>query len=211
MMFIKKTSAVNGFTLLEMLVSLAIFAMLGLATYTVVNTTVNGHEAVLNQNTQLTNLQRAFVIMENDLTQLTQRKVRINGEEANDSFFHVSDYLFESESIGFAFVRDGWTNPAMVLPRSELQLVAYRLVERRLERLYFNFVDNEMGTEPKVQVLINDIESMTLSYFIDQAWTEELAQGELPLAIKLSLETDTFGLIERNFLIIKKTEVVKAT
>lgn len=211
MMFIKKTSAVNGFTLLEMLVSLAIFAMLGLATYTVVNTTVNGHEAVLNQNTQLTNLQRAFVIMENDLTQLTQRKVRINGEEANDSFFHVSDYLFESESIGFAFVRDGWTNPAMVLPRSELQLVAYRLVERRLERLYFNFVDNEMGTEPKVQVLINDIESMTLSYFIDQAWTEELAQGELPLAIKLSLETDTFGLIERNFFIIKKTEVVKAT
>jgi len=211
MMFIKKTSAVNGFTLLEMLVSLAIFAMLGLATYTVVNTTVNGHEAVLNQNTQLTNLQRAFVIVENDLTQLTQRKVRINGEEANDSFFHVSDYLFESESIGFAFVRDGWTNPAMVLPRSELQLVAYRLVERRLERLYFNFVDNEMGTEPKVQVLINDIESMTLSYFIDQAWTEELAQGELPLAIKLSLETDTFGLIERNFLIIKKTEVVKAT
>jgi general secretion pathway protein J len=211
MMFIKKTSAVNGFTLLEMLVSLAIFAMLGLATYTVVNTTVNGHEAVLNQNTQLTNLQRAFVIMENDLTQLTQRKVRINGEEANDSFFHVSDYLFESESIGFAFVRDGWTNPAMVLPRSELQLVAYRLVERRLERLYFNFVDNEMGTEPKVQVLINDIESMTLSYFIDQAWTEELAQGELPLAIKLSLETDTFGLIERNFLIIKKTEVVKVT
>lgn len=211
MTYINKSSRVNGFTLLEMLVSLAIFAMLGLATYSVVNTTVNGHEAVLNQNTQLTNLQRAFVIMENDFTQLTQRKVRINGEEANDSFFHVSDYLFESESLGFAFVRDGWTNPAMVLPRSELQLVAYRLIEKRLERLYFNFVDNEMGTEPKVQVLINDIESMTLSYYKDQGWTEELAQGELPLAIKLSLETETFGLVERNFLIIKKTEVVKTS
>lgn len=211
MTYINKSSRVNGFTLLEMLVSLAIFAMLGLATYSVVNTTVNGHEAVLNQNTQLTNLQRAFVIMENDFTQLTQRKVRINGEEANDSFFHVSDYLFESESLGFAFVRDGWTNPAMVLPRSELQLVAYRLIEKRLERLYFNFVDNEMGTEPKVQVLINDIESMTLSYYKDQGWTEELAQDELPLAIKLSLETETFGLVERNFLIIKKTEVVKTS
>ena len=117
---VNKPVNMRGFTLLEVLVSLAIFAMLGIATYSVVNTTVNGHEAVINQNKQLTDLQRAFTIIENDFTQLAQRKVRLNGEDANDSFFHVSDYMFDSESVGFAFVRDGWTNPAMVLPRSEL-------------------------------------------------------------------------------------------
>lgn len=208
MVMTNKPTGARGFTLLEILVSLAIFAMLGIATYSVVNTTVNGHEAVINQNKQLSDLQRSFTIIENDFTQLAQRKVRINGEEANDSFFHVSDYLFDSESIGFAFVRDGWINPAMVLPRSELQLVAYRLIEKRLERLYFNFVDNEYGTEPRVQVLINGIESLKLSYFIEGAWAEELdnSKNQLPAAIKLSLETDTFGLIERNFLIIQNTQ-----
>jgi len=207
-MLVNKPSYARGFTLLEILVSLAIFAMLGIAIYSVVNTTVNGHEAVINQNKQITDLQRAFVIIENDFIQLTQRKVRLNGEAANDSFFHVSDYMFDSESVGFAFVRDGWTNPAMVLPRSELQLVAYRLIEKRLERLYFNFVDNEYGTEPRVQVLINDVESLTLSYFVDNEWAEELPDkaNQLPVAIKLSLETDTFGLIERNFLIIQNSQ-----
>lgn len=203
--FAHKSKKSAGFTLLEMLVSLAIFAMLGVAIYSVVNTTVHGHEAVINQNKQLTDLQRAFIIMENDFTQLAQRKVRLGGESAGESFFHVGDYLFDSETVGFAFVRDGWTNPAMVLARSELQLVAYRVIEKRLERLYFNFVDNEVGTEPRVQVLINDVETMKLSYFIGDDWKEELAGNELPLAIKLELETGTFGIIEHKFLIIQKT------
>jgi general secretion pathway protein J len=199
----------RGFTLLEVLVSLAIFAMLGVATYSVINTTVNGHETVINQNKQMTDLQRAFVIMENDFTQLAQRKVRINGEESDGSFFHASEYLFDSEAIGFTFVRDGWTNPVMVLPRSELQLVAYRLIENRLERLYFNFVDNEYGTEPKVQVLLNGVKELRLLYYVDGSWEEELEDEEtkqLPVAIKLVLKTDTFGLIERSFLIIKTTK-----
>jgi general secretion pathway protein J len=199
----------RGFTLLEVLVSLAIFAMLGVATYSVINTTVNGHETVINQNKQMTDLQRAFVIMENDFTQLAQRKVRINGEESDGSFFHASEYLFDSEAIGFTFVRDGWTNPVMVLPRSELQLVAYRLIENRLERLYFNFVDNEYGTEPKVQVLLKGVKELRLLYYVDGSWEEELEDEEtkqLPVAIKLVLKTDTFGLIERSFLIIKTTK-----
>lgn len=195
----------KGFTLLEILVSLAIFAMLGLATFSVVNTTVNGHEAVISQNKQLTDVQRAFIIIENDFTQLAQRKVKINGDVL-DAFFYTSDYLFDSETLGFAFVRDGWTNPAMVLPRSELQLVAYRLVENRFERLYFNFVDNEPGTEPKVQVLLNGVESVSLSYFYQNKWQEELTDSSLPKAIKLTLETQTFGVIDRSFLIIQSTE-----
>lgn len=203
-----KINSQRGFTLLEVLVSLAIFAMLGVATYSVINTTVNGHEAVINQNKQMTDLQRAFVIIENDFTQLAQRSVRIDGEESDGSFFHASEYLFDSEGIGFTFVRDGWTNPIMVLPRSELQLVAYRLIEKRLERLYFNFVDNEYGTEPRVQVLLNGVEELTLLYYTGGSWEEELEEetSQLPVAIKLKLKTDTFGLIERSFLIIKNTK-----
>ena len=77
-----------------------------------------------------------------------------------------------------------------------------------MERLYFNFVDNEYGTEPRVQVLINDVETLKLYYFAGDEWAEELTDGDskLPMAIKLELETDTFGLIERNFLIVQNTQ-----
>lgn len=200
----------SGFTLLEMLLSLLVFAMLGMATYSVLNSTVNGHETIKLRNEQLTNLQRAFVIIESDFTQLAQRQVRLNGEEPEKEFFIAQEYLYESEGIGFAFVRDGWTNPAMVLPRSELQPVAYRVYEGQLQRLYFNFVDANFGAEPRIQPLLDEVESMTLAYFDGKEWQESKEGKGLPSLVKLIVETKVFGKIERVFPLISATQVVAA-
>lgn len=196
-----------GFTLLEMLLSLMVFAMLGMATYTILNNTVNSHEAIKERNEQLTELQRAFIIIESDFVQLAQRKARVNGEEPLDKFFIAQEYLYDSEGIGFAFVRDGWTNPVMILPRSELQPVIYRLMEGRLERLYFNFVDPTFGAEPRVQPLLSDVESMSLAFFDGKDWQESLDDIDLPSLIKLEVESRVYGRIERIFPIINKTQV----
>lgn len=196
-----------GFTLLEMLLALVVFAMLGMATYSVLHNTVNSHEIIKLRNEQLTELQRAFVIIESDFVQLAQRKARVNGEEPNEALFIAQEYLFESEGIGFAFVRDGWTNPAMVLPRSEMQPVIYRLFEGQLQRLYFNFVDANFGAEPRIQPLLSEVESMTLEYFDGKEWQESLTEKSLPPLVKLIIESKVYGKIERIFPLITKTQV----
>ena len=192
----------QGFTLIEMLLSLAIFGMLGLATHSVLNSTMLARDAVVAQNDSLTSIQRAFTILESDFVQLAQRHARIDGEAPSEKLFHAEEYLFDSENIGFAFVKDGWTNPAMVLPRSEMQPVAYRLIEGNLQRLYFNFVDSDIGTEPRVQPMMEGIESITLDYFYDKEWKKELPENGLPKLIKFTLVTKTYGEISRTFPLI---------
>lgn len=195
-----------GFTLLEMLLSLLVFAMLGIATYTVLNNTVNGHEAIKLRNQQLTDLQRAFVIIESDFVQLAQRQMRLDGEQPQKKFFVAQEYLLESEGVGIAFVRDGWTNPAMVLPRSELQPVVYRLFEGQLQRLYFNFVDANFGAEPRIQPLLNDVESLAIEYFDGKEWQSSQSTEDLPSLVKVIIETKVYGKIERVFSFISKTQ-----
>lgn len=196
----------RGFTLLEMLLALAVFAMLGLATSNILSSTMSTHEIIKDQNDQLTELQRAFALIEADFLQLSQRKARVNGEAPSPQYFYAQESMLDSESIGFSFVRDGWVNPVMILPRSELQAVGYRVVEQTLERLYYNFVDPMMGEEPKVQPLLNGVEEINLEYWVGSEWVSDVPEQGLPSLIKVSLETKTFGEITRVFPLIRLTE-----
>lgn len=201
-----RTTKQSGFTLIEILLSLMIFAMLGMAIYSVLSNTINGHKTVQTQNQTLTQLQRVFYMMEADITQMAQRQIRVEGEEPVKVYFRSGEYMFDSESIGFGLVRDGWTNPGMVLPRSELQPIAYRIIEEKLQRLYFNFVDNEMGTEPKIQPLLDGVTALTVQYYAGDEWKNELGLEDIPILIKVGLETKVYGLVERTFPVFSATK-----
>ena len=196
----------KGFTLIEVLLSLMIFAMLGMAIYSVLSNTIQGHETVQSQNSTLTQLQRTFTMMESDVVQMSQRQIRIDGEQPIKVFFRSGEYMFDSQSIGFGLVRDGWTNPGMVLPRSELQPVAYRIFENKLQRLYFNFVDNELGAEPRIQDLMTGVTAMQIKYFAKGEWFDNLTEDRIPQLIKVGLETDVYGLVERTFPVVSVTK-----
>ena len=202
----KIKSGIKGFTLIEVLLSLMVFALLGVAIHGVLSNTIKGHENIQTQNSALTQLQRVFTMMESDIVQMAQRQIRLDGEQPIKVFFRSGEYMFDSESIGFGLVRDGWTNPGMVLPRSELQPVAYRVVENHLQRLYFNFVDNESGTEPKVQVLLPGVTALTIQYFSKDEWFDTLTEQRIPRLIKVGIETESYGLIERVFPVITVTK-----
>lgn len=195
----------EGFTLLEVLVALAVFAMLALATQRFFSATLTGHDYILEQERSLSQLQRAVTIMDGDFFQFSQRRMRLDGDEPLEQLFIAERYLFDSQDIGFAFVRDGWTNPGMLLPRSELQPVAYRLFENKLQRLYFNFVDMASGSEPRVQSLLSGVTEMKLEYYSKKRWLEELPEETLPKLVRVTLVTELFGDITRVFPLINQT------
>ena len=118
----------------------------------------------------------------------------------------------ESDNDGLAFVRSGWQNPQMMLPRSTLQAVAYRVRDGKLERLYTNYVDNVVGTEPKVRVLLEDISEFKIEFIADideeenslsdndeLNWRESFVGATLPKAIAFEFVSDDFGRIRREF------------
>lgn len=191
----------EGFTLLEVLIAIAIFSLISLSSFTIFDTVLSADETAKQHSERHNELQRAFIILERDITQIARRSVRLNGEAPLDKFLQTSGNAFVSEEQALAFVRHGWTNPGLLLPRSDMQAVAYRLVDETLERLHFNFVDAVVGEEPKIRPLITDISALTFEYYDGKKWQKTWSEISLPLAIAIDVDTNDYGLIRRQFLV----------
>jgi len=191
----------QGFTLLEVLIAISIFSVVSLAGFTIFDTVLRGDESSKIRTQRQNDLQRAFLLIERDFTQIAKRTMRINGEAPQESFLQTADDSFLSNDQALAFVRHGWTNPGLLLPRSEMQSVAYRQKDNTLERLHFNFVDAVVGQEPRIRALLTDVESLAFEFYDGKKWQKEWSGKKLPLAIAIELDTLDFGLIRRQFLV----------
>jgi len=191
----------NGFTLLEVLVAISIFSVVSLAGFTIFDTVLRGDENSKVRSERQNELQRAFLLMERDFLQIAKRSMRVSGEAPSKSFLQTSDDSFLADEQAIAFVRNGWTNPGLLLPRSDMQNVAYRLVDETLERLHFNFVDAVVGEEPRVRPLITQVTSLAFEYYDGSKWQKKWAGNNLPQAIAIEIETENYGLIRRQFLV----------
>ncbi|MGL5610665.1 MAG: GspJ family T2SS minor pseudopilin variant ExeJ, partial [Aeromonas veronii] len=69
-----------GFTLLEMLVAIAIFASLSMGAYQVLQGVLTSDEVAKRKEARLNELQLAFTLLERDITQMVPRSGRIEGE-----------------------------------------------------------------------------------------------------------------------------------
>jgi len=197
----QKPSLISGFTLIELLIAMAIFSMVSLTSFTIFNTVLSSDESLKLRNQRLNELNTAFLLMERDFLQLAKRSIRLNGEAPVDGYLHLdSDGVF-SETVGLAFVKGGWTNPGLLLPRSDMQPVVYQLKDNQLQRLHFNFVDSVLGTEPYVRALVTDVDDVSFEFFFNNKWQDELSTEQLPQAIALTLFTKDFGEIRKQYLL----------
>lgn len=200
--------AFRGFTLLEILIAMAIFTMIGLASYSVLTTTTDSNSISKQRIAKLEALQRAMLYMERDILQAVPRAVRIEGDGSGKVISGGRDQI-ESEADGLALVRTGWQNPLLMLPRSTLQAVGYRLQEGQLQRLYTLRPDNVIGAEPKVVVLLEDVQDFRVQFLVNSNdnnsrnldWQDDYIGSVLPRAIAVEIDSLDFGLIRREFLL----------
>ncbi|MGI2098367.1 type II secretion system minor pseudopilin GspJ [Shewanella glacialipiscicola] len=200
-MSLKLTSAPRGFTLLEMLIAIAIFAMIGLASNAVLSTVLTNDEVTRTFSTRLKALQQGFGAIERDLAQMVARTPRLLEGGRGSTVFQTGNDILESESEALVFYRLGWLNPDGLLPRGSLQSVAYVVREGRLERWYFPYPEPEFGAEPIKTVVIDKVLSVEYSFFMDDKWERKVEATKLPKAIAMEIEIEGLGKIQRKFLL----------
>ncbi|WP_206483215.1 type II secretion system minor pseudopilin GspJ [Thalassotalea sp. G2M2-11] len=196
-----------GFTLIEVLLAVSIFAMISLASFSIFDGVMRSEQSSQDKIERINALQNTFMVIERDFLQISQRSIRMDGEAPSSDFIYTSNNSYSLSEQAIAFVRAGWTNPGLLIPRSDLQSVAYQLKDNQLQRLHYNFVDAVVGEKPKVRVLIDHVSSMALQFFYDNKWQEKPIAGRLPRAISLTLELDDLGEIERKFLVAEQAGV----
>ena len=186
-----------GFTLIEMLVALAVFAVIGLMSNRLLIQIIDMAERTEARGERLVEAQRAVEIIRRDIQQLAHRSVR---DELGDS--HPG---FEIDRVGLLqFTRRGWANP-LGHNRSELQRVAYARVEGALFRLYWPVLDRARDSMPIRQLLLSDVTDMEV-LAVDYAGVEhrfwppdvgDNAQEKRLAAVIVRMTLPPYGDIER--------------
>ena len=193
------TTAVRqrGFTLLELLVALAIFALVSVMAYGGLASVLDQQFATDDIAAQLARLQKTYLLLQRDFEQVVPRPVR---DEYGDT---LAPLLGDSQ---LQFTRGGWSNPAGH-PRSSLRRVAYRLEDQELTRYAWSVLDRAQNSEPLEQPLLDGVTEISSRYLVENdEWQDSwppatvAAIGDtetfsLPLAVEIQLEHERFGVV----------------
>lgn len=207
-----------GFTLLEVLIAISIFAVIGLGAYRMLDMIILSQSRVESHTETLRKTERAMQLVSMDFEQLVDRPVRDNYDDKLAAVLSPQqDYLIE-------FTRQGWRNP-LQLPRSQLQRVAYELGSLsnddssiasnnennsgpHLLRHYWNVLDRAQDSEPRTQVLLKNVDDLQIRFLGSEGewhsqWPAQLASGKqtlgLPTAVIFEIHSPTLGQIQRLF------------
>jgi general secretion pathway protein J len=185
----------GGFTLLELLVALAIFSLIAVMAYGGLETLLNQQARTEESAESLAALQKTYLVMQRDIEQAVPRAIR--DEFGDEQGPLVGTSLFQ-------LTRGGWNNP-LNHPRSSLQRVGYSLEDRQLIRYAWLVLDRAQDSAPVRQPLAEDIESMQVRYLDETGnWQEQwppLQAGNnpaatppnFPRAVEMTLEHARFG------------------
>lgn len=200
----------QGFTLLEVLIALSIFAIMGLASYHLLSGEAQTQKALEQASNSQNYWQRGVLRLTQDLQQAINRGIREDYGEREPAMRGVSDSI--------TFTRQGWSNPLHRL-RSDLQRVDYRIAADNdqfyLRRSYWPHLDRSPGSKPVEQVLVPDVKQVQFRYFHQnrKQWLplwpplEEHDIG-LPQAIEVTLMSHRYGDIQR---LVTLTQAREAT
>lgn len=187
----------RGFTLIEMLLALAILAALSVAAITVLQNVMRADTLTRDKSERMQALQQTFSQMATDFSQIIPRRSRDSA-----SLFFAGRFQLGSDDGAIAFSRNGWPNPLGLLPRSEIQNVSYRLRGNQLERLSYDQQDPLPGSQPTVNVVLRGVHAFRLRFYASGRWQDEWQQPQtLPQGLEVTLTLEQTGEIRRLFLL----------
>ncbi len=210
----KVNRSTDGFTLIEVLIALAITAFVSAIAYTSLSTTLLGVESTRATADRTYEINRAWMIITRDIRHFINRPVR-------DEFGQVEPALIGGPAARFtlSFTRSGWHNPNDNL-RSNLQRVNYRVAEGALWRDSYPVLDRASDTAPREVKLLDDVEYLEIGFLgsldavqgrpdtvaLDtrdwlENWVEDNSAPDTelppPLALEIRLQLEDWGEMRR--------------
>lgn len=188
----------SGFTLIELMVALSIFALIAAAGVSLLGYSVGAQAAAGERLDDVAAIRRVGALLTADLAQAAPRISR-DGEGRRRAAFAGGTGAPDEPAL--AFVRRGWSNEDGEA-RSSLQKIEYRLIDGVLTRRTWPMVD---GAEPMPpSKVLEGVRSLSLRYRAEGEWRERWDSkrpGALPRAIELVADVDRTGPIRQLFLV----------
>lgn len=192
----------KGFTLLELMVAISIFAVISLLTMGGLSNILDTRAQTEESLQRLTRFQMLFTVLSRELQQFSNRSVR-------DEYGAFIDSMSSETSegvIGIEFTHHG---RFLLGEQSSLQRVAYYLEDNKVIKKIWNVLDRVEDTKPVKQILINKVNELEFSFFTNDLqqegqWQEDINDKSLETlrAVKVSFKTDDLGEVYRIFEVL---------
>ncbi|AWN17306.1 type II secretion system minor pseudopilin GspJ [Salinisphaera sp. LB1] len=196
-----RTRAQSGFTLVELLVAIAVFAVMAAIAYGGLSSVIDTRDSIDAALDRSKMLQMATWRLQQDIEQVVARPVR-------NRFGDAEPAVMGNPDTGLKITRDGWPNP-LSEPRSTLQRVHYQLGPHgHLVRSYYRVLDQAQDSAPVKTDLLDGVTQIEWR-FLDKngQWQDRWppqnngAVSDLsnqatqppPVAIELRLDTRAWG------------------
>lgn len=209
---VKKTCLSSGFTLLEVMIAISIFAILSAGAFRLLSGEIALQQRLDQHNQSLALWQRGIHRLRTDLAQAVPRPV-LDGD-------NQPQVALVGESDSITFTRGGWANP-MAEARSNLQRLSYQLESapppgdpqatlgapaqqvQWLSRHYWRSLDGNNAQQANRQLILPFIDSINLRYLTADTHTwkdqwppaneQHAPDNSLPAAIEVNLLSQRFG------------------
>jgi general secretion pathway protein J len=183
----------RGFSLVELLVAVALFGLASALAYGGLDALVRSRAQLDQQARQLQALQFAVGLLERDLRAALERPVR-DGYGAPLPAFDLAPGRLELSRGGFA--------NALAQPRAEIERVGYRLERGALQRLRYAVLDRAPDTVPELQALLEEVEGFELRALDREGrehprWPPGREPAGLPAAVEVRLRVAGIGDVRR--------------
>ncbi len=196
------TGSSRGFTLVEVLVAMSVFALVALIAAGVASAALETRNTLDATDGRLRQVQLARALLKADIGQVVWRPTR-------NAFGGVGQSGFVGGSVGereplLAFVRGGWTNPAGAEARASLQYVEYALEGDALVRRTRAYLDPTPTTPIESVVILRAVSDVSVSFLTGGTWKPQWRVGQasglaLPDAVALDMTIEGLGELHQVF------------
>ena len=194
----KRRASANGFTLLEIVIAVAIFAVIASIVFPAFIQFLDVRERIIENNERITDLQKMFLFMERDLRFASNRVGKDDyGDSADTAMVIGDDVVLELT----AFYPD-LTLAGTAVPRR----VRWRLDDGDLIRAQFPVMDPTGDTRRSERVLLSGVEGIEFEVSaVEEGRTDESSRwneaDRLPDLVKVLIEMDSDVSYERAFTV----------
>ena len=186
------TARSQGFTLVEALVALALFALVSLIGYRGLGALIDGREHLERDARRWEKLDRLYGLWRSDVEAAVDRKARNNFAVVEEGFLGDID-AGASQDASVWWTRVGAPGSGD-LPGA-IQRIGWRLREHRIERLQWLAPDRGPRSTPEVLAVLDGVQAFSLRYLAiaaggpswDTRWREPAHTG-LPRAVEVTLD-----------------------
>ena len=181
------TRVAGGFTLIEILVALAIFSIMSALGYRALASLLDARAAIVAHDQQWRALELFFSRLDRDLGSYIKRPVRNQADRLEAEFFAPEG------GTEFSFTRTGWSGASGAA--ADAQRVGYRWRAQNVELLLWPVLDRGPRSEASAYTVLSSIKLFELR-FLDangnwqRHWGTPPFEGA-PAAVEVILETSS--------------------